>query len=138
MVELDESRRTAGDWDFITPREKIVQSAGRGVRHILEQKHEILKRLEMIFLGGFDDGIYNGTGSGTVRRAAEEPVFPADDKRLDTPLSPVVTDFEPAVKEEAFKICPLRHGVICRQTEKRLWQHPQVLYPREKFVKQRF
>jgi len=40
----------------------------------------------MIFLSGFDDGIYNGTDLGTVRRVAEQPVFPADDERFDTPL----------------------------------------------------
>ena len=107
MGESGALRTAAGVWDFIAPREKIINASSCSVGYALEQKHEILKRFEAVLLGGFDYGIYDGTRLGAVGSITEKPVLSADNERLDGSLGAVVADFEPPVKEEPLKIYAL-------------------------------
>jgi hypothetical protein len=49
--------------------------------------HEVLKRIQSIFLRRLDDTVDRCTGLRASWRVSKQPVFSPNDKRLDRPLS---------------------------------------------------
>ena len=62
------------------------------VGHDGEEVFQVFVWVEPVFFGGLYDRVDNGAGSGSFRRVAEEPVFAADDERLDASFRSVIGD----------------------------------------------
>ena len=67
------------------------------IRRLCENTLEILVWIEVVFLSRFDDAESSRACLCARRCIGEEPVFSADDERLDASLSKVVVDLQPAV-----------------------------------------
>ena len=85
--------------------------AFRHAGHGFKQVSEVFKGLEAVFFGCFYYGVDDRAGFRSFGRAAEEPVFPADDEWFYAAFRSVVGDFQPAVKIEGFKYLSLFNGV---------------------------
>ena len=67
------------------------------IRRLCENTLEKLVWIEVVFLSRFDDAESCRARLGARRCVGEQPVFSADDKRLDAALCAVVVDLQPAV-----------------------------------------
>lgn len=60
------------------------------VGQLFEQRSEINTWRYIIGFSGFNQAVQHGTGLGTTATIGEQPVFPADNERLNGPLGAVV------------------------------------------------
>ena len=69
-----------------------------------QQMQEIVVDIEIIELSQLNDRVPHHTCVCTLVRVGEQPVLPAHNKRLNSTLGAVVCEFQPAVKQERFKL----------------------------------
>ena len=70
--------------------------------------------IDVVELGGPDQGVDDGGALGSAIRAGEEPGFPAEGETAQGPFSSVVRQANPAVFEEAGEGTPALQHVVDR------------------------
>lgn len=75
---------------------------------------QILKRIQSIFLGRFNDAEHDGAGFGSTGRVGKQEVSAVNYKRLDTAFGSVVADFQLPVQKIPFMVFPLIQRIMNR------------------------
>ena len=113
----------------------IILQVGR----LCEYELQILVWIEVVFLSRFDDAESSRARLGARRCVGEQPVFSADDKRLDASLGTVVVDLQPAVLNVSAQVRLFLDQIIDRLTELALRRDvPKRFCPRKECVQKRF
>ena len=100
---------------------------------------EILVWIEVVFLCCFDDAENSRARRGARGCVGEQPVFSADDKRLDAALCTIVVDLQPAVLDVTSQVWLFLNQIINRLAELTLWRDvPKRFCPRKERVQKRF
>ena len=83
-----------------------------GIRQLLEEVSEVLEWIQSVGLGCLDDAVDCGTGFGSFRGIAEQPVLAADCEVADGALADVVGQCGVAVLQERLQLFLMREGIL--------------------------
>ena len=87
------------------------------IGRLREDELEIPIWVEVVFLRCFNDAESCRARFGTRRCVGEQPVFSADDKRLDASLGTIVVDLQPAVLDVTSQVRLFLDHIIDRLAE---------------------
>lgn len=91
-------------------------------RQTSEYVAQVMKGVEAVELGRFDEGQDDGSGSATAHRAGEEPIATADGDGAHGPFGGIVRQRQAAVVEESRKRTPVVVGIAHGLSQRRPWQ----------------
>jgi len=95
--------------------------------------------VKLVFLCRFNQAVDHRTGLSASRSVGKQPVLPAHHKRLNAALSAVVAQFQSAVFQIAYQVCPLlqqimqslpKSGFWCRFGNRVICPYQQCIYRR--------